>query len=146
MKAIAAALCAALVACTQVPDLGVERQTLLDLDMAFMQDVARGGGEAWASYFAEDGRMFTGDGWVVGRDAIREHMTAVFSDTTLALRWKPDMSEVAVRGDMGYTIGTYRLTSAGESGAPVDMSGTYLTIWRKESDGTWKVAVDIGNP
>jgi uncharacterized protein (TIGR02246 family) len=146
MKAFSAALCAALVACTQMPDLETERQALLDLDIAFMQEVARGGGEAWASYFAEDGRMFSGDGWVVGRDAIREHMTEVFADSTLGLRWKPDLADVSVLGDMGYTIGTYRLTSRGESGAPVDMSGTYLTIWRKESDGTWKVAVDIGNP
>jgi len=146
MKAIAAVLCAALVGCTQVPDLESERQALLDVEVAFMQATAQDGAEGWTSYFAEDGRMLAGSEWIVGRDAIREHMTAVFSDTTLALRWKPDFADVSVLGDLGYTIGTYRLTSSGESGAPVDMSGTYLTIWRKESDGSWKVAADIGNP
>ena len=146
MRALAALLCAALVACDPMPDLEAERQTLLDLDVAFMQDVAAGGAEAWTSYFAEDGRMFAADGWVVGREAILEHMTAVFSDSTLALRWKPDLADVSMIGDMGYTIGTYRLSTGSGATRSDVVVGTYLTIWRKEADGTWKVAVDIGNP
>jgi ketosteroid isomerase-like protein len=26
-----------------------------------------------------------------------------------------------------------------------DGSGNYVTIWRRQPDGSWKVAVDIGN-
>ena len=29
---------------------------------------------------------------------------------------------------------------------PVIVNGHYVTIWKKQDDGTWKVAVDAGGP
>jgi ketosteroid isomerase-like protein len=45
-------------------------------------------------------------------------------------------------GDMGYTWGHYEGHAKDKSGNAVLTSGRYMTIWKKQSDGKWKVALD----
>lgn len=146
MKLHALVLMATLLAACNPPNLEQERQALLAADIAFAEDVAQGGAEAWTSHFAPDGRMFGSDGWVTGRNAIMEYAGEMFADETAQLSWTPEVAEVAYYGDMGYTIGTYEFVQGDPEGDFVRMNGTYVTIWRKQNDGSWKVAVDIGNP
>ena len=146
MKLNALVLMAAMLAACNPPNLEQERQALLEADIAFAEDVAQGGAEAWTSYFAPDGRMFGSDGWVTGHNAIMEYAGEMFADEMAQLSWTPEVAEVAAFGDMGYTIGTYKFVQGGPDGELVRMNGTYVTIWRKQNDGSWKVAVDIGNP
>lgn len=49
--------------------------------------------------------------------------------------------EATVAGDVGYNVGTYRLTAA--DGA-VD-TGKFIETWRRGSDGVWRIANDIWN-
>lgn len=49
-------------------------------------------------------------------------------------------------GNMGYTIGRYEARQRDTTGALVRSTGTYVTVWRKDARGGWKVALDIGNP
>ncbi len=121
------------------------RQELMDTDLAFAQEVAQGGVEAWTSYFAEDGMMFLSGDPVVGHEAIHALMEPVFADSTHVLDWRPRRAEVAASGDLGYTVGRYRSTRAGPNGLLIRGGGSYVTIWRKQPDGTWKVALDIGS-
>lgn len=51
---------------------------------------------------------------------------------------------VARSGDLGYTSGLYELKLKGTAGAAVD-NGKYLTIWKKEADGSWEVLFDTFN-
>ncbi len=146
MKLNALVLMTALLAACNPPNLEQERQALLAADIAFAEDVAQGGAEAWGSYFAEDGRWYTSEGWLIGRDAILEFAEQVFGDESVELTWTPEVAEVAYYGDMGYTIGTYEFVQGDPEGGFVRSNGTYVTIWRKQGDGSWKVAVDIGNP
>jgi ketosteroid isomerase-like protein len=43
---------------------------------------------------------------------------------------------------MGYTWGHYEGRSRDADGNSKVTTGRYLTIWRKEPDGTWKVLLD----
>jgi ketosteroid isomerase-like protein len=61
------------------------------------------------------------------------------------LTWQPASAEVASSGDMGYTFGTYELKFDGPDGQPVVDNGKYLTVWKRQADGSWKVAVDMFN-
>ena len=72
-------------------------------------------------------------------------MLPVYADTTFSITWDPNYAEVAASGDMGYTVGRYERTSRAE-GETVVNAGTYLTVWRRQEDGSWKVKADIGNP
>ncbi len=145
MRFSALMLMAVLLAACEAPNLEQEREALLAADIAFAEDVAQGRAEAWTSYFAADGRMFGSDGWVVGENAIMEYAGGMFADSTAHLSWTPEVAEVAYYGDMGYTIGTYEYVQGDPEGDFVRSNGTYVTIWSKQDDGSWKVAVDIGN-
>lgn len=124
-----------------------ERESLIQADREFDQATAEKGVGAWVSYFAEDGRMFPAGAEIVsGKEAIREAMAPAFATPGFSLRWKPLGAEVSNAGDLGYTYGTYVAKGPGPKGEAVERHGKYVSIWRKQPDGSWKVVVDIGNP
>jgi len=54
--------------------------------------------------------------------------------------------EVDGAGDIAYVYGTYSMTTAvSDVGEPVVDRGKYIEIWRRQEDGSWKVALDIFN-
>ena len=60
------------------------------------------------------------------------------SDT---LEWYPAISQTAGSGDQGYTMGPWKYRSADGKAAA---QGTFLSVWRKQPDGGWRVALDCG--
>lgn len=118
---------------------------LVAADRAFATAVADGGAEAWASWFARDGAMIqAGVGEIRGRNAIRGAV-AYLDRPGVALRWEPERADIAASGDLGWTTGPWRLRQDGPAG-PVSARGRYVSIWRRQPDGSWKVVMDLGNP
>src|SRR5215468_11003558 len=59
------------------------------------------------------------------------------------LIWAPEFADISAAGDLGYTTGPWeRRPGAGQTGAPA--FGHFVTLWRKQADGKWKAALDIG--
>ena len=58
------------------------------------------------------------------------------------LNWAPEFADIAVSGDLGYTTGPWEFRRSPKD-APVAF-GHYVTLWRKQNNGAWKVEVDIG--
>lgn len=127
-------------------DTAAEREKLLQVDRDFDQATADQGVEGWVAYFTEEGMMLpAGENLVRGKAAIREEMAPVFGDPSFSLRWSPTAAEISQSGDLGYTYGAYVATSVDKEGKSVLRYGKYVTIWKKQADGSWKAAVDIGN-
>ncbi len=59
------------------------------------------------------------------------------------LEWYPTLAAVAAAGDLGFTTGPWRYSSA--DGARV-LTGDYVTVWRREATCTWRVVFDGGVP
>lgn len=118
---------------------------LVEADRRFAASVQRNGLAGWITAFAPSGRMIADGRSYVGPEGIRRAMLPVFADTTFSITWDPNYAEVAASGDLGYTVGRYERTSRVDGDTVVN-SGTYLTVWRRQEDGTWKVKADIGNP
>jgi hypothetical protein len=57
------------------------------------------------------------------------------------LQWYPAFSQTAGSGDIGYTTGPWKYRSA--DGKAV-AQGTFLSVWRKQPDDTWRVVLDCG--
>ena len=115
--------------------------TLLDLEVKFAQAVAEGGGKAFASWFAEDAiTLNNGKPATLGRGAIAASATWNPKDYTLT--WTAQGAQMGPSNDMGFTWGHYEGHSKDRDGNPVVTTGRYITIWRRLSDGTWKVAMD----
>lgn len=144
---LAATALLALCACappepTSAPDASV----LMEADRAFAADVEKAGTDAWVSWFAEEGAQIQpGMGEVSGHDAIRELMVGL-DDPNLSLTWEPLRADIAASGDLGWTTGTYVSESTDAEGNVSRGQGRYVTIWRKQADGSWKVVMDLGNP
>ena len=139
--------CAALatLACSRAPRASVQDE-LMALDRAFDSVVAEKGVEGWVSFFADSGiQMPEGSGIVVGHDAIRQHMSAFFGDTNQKLRWEPDRADASGDGTLGYTIGRWVLWVRDSTGEHEAYRGKYLTVWRRQADGSWKAETDVGN-
>jgi len=118
---------------------------LLEADRAFAAETAARGADGWADWFAETGRMYRERGYVDGRTTIRDLMVPAFADSLRELRWVPDTAIVAASGDVGYTLGHWESVLKTPAGDSTLGRGNYVTIWRRQPDGTWKVTVDIGN-
>jgi ketosteroid isomerase-like protein len=75
---------------------------------------------------------------VIGKTALEKF----WSDRpdTKDISWEPYKAEAARSGDLGYTLGNWKLVSKDTT-----MYGNYYTIWKKQADGKWKFTVDGGN-
>jgi ketosteroid isomerase-like protein len=112
-------------------------------DLEFSDNASRAGIEnAFASWAATDAVMFSGSEVVVGKDAIKELMRPT---TSRSLAWRPVHAGVSGSGDLGFTVGEYVATGRSASGTVTQHFGKYLTVWRKEADGSWRFVVDGGN-
>jgi ketosteroid isomerase-like protein len=107
-------------------------------DRAFDADTAAEGVAGWVKWFAPDGVLWRGERFA-GRDAIGAKLQPTLE--TGALRWQPVASRMLGDG-IGFTVGTATWTAKADA-AP-SWRGSYVTIWRKQADGTWKVAYDTG--
>lgn len=63
-------------------------------------------------------------------------------DTGYTMLWKPSNAMVAASGDMGFTYGVYEIKS---SFIDTSLYGTYVSIWKKQSDGKWKFVLQSNN-
>jgi uncharacterized protein (TIGR02246 family) len=111
-------------------------------DRALAAAVAAGDPEAFAARLADDA-LFLGGGELRGREAVVAGW-ARFLDPGGAARlaWEPTESVVAASGDLAYTAGDFTLTVAAEDGTESLTPGHYLSVWRRDGEGPWRVAAD----
>jgi hypothetical protein len=105
-------------------------------DLAFAAATKERGVAGWVDWFAPDGWMWRKTG-VVARDKIGETMEPLLTSGVLA--WAPIAS--GKHGDLGFTVG--KATFTGKT--PADgWRSTYVTIWKQQPGGAWKVLFDTG--
>lgn len=103
-------------------------------DRAFAAETSARGAAGWGAWFAPDGWMWHGAG-KVEHAAIAAAMEPLLSSGTLA--WEPLTSGKI--GALGYTVGTATFTGPKEH-----WRSSYVTIWKQQADGAWKVLFDTG--
>ena len=102
--------------------------------------------ERYVSFYADDASLFwPGAPMVTGRAAIREFMRAFLSMPGFSLRFETAKVDVSRAGDLAYSYGTNKVTLVDPIGNRMKDRGKYLTVYRKQPDGTWKVVADMGN-
>lgn len=121
------------------------RESVMQADRDFNSDFAKRRIDGWVSWFDTAGvQVEPGGTTPKGHDEIRAHMSRTFGDSTRILDWRPVMAEVSNDGTMAHTIGTWDFYVRGKDSAASAGSGHYLTVWRRQADGSWKVLADIG--
>lgn len=121
-------------------------ESLKKADLDFAEATRTRRLDGWMSVFAEDATGFpTGKPMITGFEELRKHYAGMFEDPNFEITWKPVKVDVAASGDIGYTIGTAQFRTRNKDGSPMIRPGKYLTVWKKQKDGSWKVVADLGN-
>jgi len=121
-------------------------RVLLERDAAFDRITPAEGMDGFLSFIADDAAFFPANAPIVaGRETVGAAWAEVLTTPGVSLRWQPAQAELARSEELGYTYGHYQLTTTDSEGRAVTRHGKYVTIWKKQPDGAWRVAVDIGN-
>lgn len=123
--------------------LSADQKKLLDTDWEFSRTSVKRGAAAAFYLFLTNNAMQLPEGSlpIYGKKAIFD--TMMQGDYTLS--WTPVKAEVAASGDLGWTWGKFVVIVIQKDGSELTSFGKYLNIWKKQADGSWKVAVDMGN-
>ena len=115
-------------------------------DQAFSRSLKERNREAFSSWIAQDA-VFFGGGLLEGRDQIVERWS-VFMDpgSGQTLRWKPHTAVVSRCDDLGYTIGGFEAQGRLSDGSVGVATGSYVSVWRRDDQGAWRVVADAGTP
>jgi ketosteroid isomerase-like protein len=114
-----------------------EAQKLANAERWFAQtSLARGIREAFVTYLADDAIVFQ-PGPIAAKQWWRDHPAS-----KATLLWGPAYAETARSNDLGYTTGPSRYKPAGEN--KPTYFGQFVSVWKKQNDGTWKVRLDVG--
>jgi ketosteroid isomerase-like protein len=112
---------------------------VIGADSAFAaRSLVAGPATAFAEYVADDGVSLGGG----SAPACGKHDVAAQLEGAAPrdLTWSPIVGDAAASGDLGYTAGT-----ATVQGAHGIRYTKYLTIWKRQIDGTWRFVADGGN-
>jgi ketosteroid isomerase-like protein len=131
---------------TPAPNLQAAADQIVKSDAAFAQSVAEKDRTKFLSFIAE---VTTFNGGAAnelhGRDAVMKAWGDFFAPDGPTLSWTPTKGEVIGAGDVGYTTGRSVFRQKDASGKVTERRGQYVTIWRKQPDGSWKVVFDTGS-
>lgn len=126
------------------------KEEMIAADRAFSaMSVAKGAHAAFLADMADDALVFDGDHPpIIGKAAA----AAYYADrekkdpgyASQRLEWTPLSADASADGTLGYTRGTWALTAKKKDGKPLSLTGYYVTEWRRQADGQYKLAVDIG--
>jgi ketosteroid isomerase-like protein len=114
-------------------------------DAAFSRAaVERGTGVAFGEFAAENAQIFSTPGeFITGPAAISEAFGPPAEGSSLV--WHAVAGEAAGSGDLGFTVGNAVFTGRRADGAPAIRYSKYLTVWKRQRDGSWRYVVDGGS-
>jgi ketosteroid isomerase-like protein len=92
---------------------------------------------AFLAFLADDGIVFR-PGPVNGKEAWGKR-----PETGLDLIWEPTFAAIARSADLGYTTGPAKW-KANKKEEKFLGYGQFVSVWKKQKDGSWKVALDCG--
>lgn len=83
-----------------------------------------------------------------GKPALRDFANFVSANLVVA-QMSVTLTGLRQEGDLAYTWGTYRsrllMRETGEPMPGHNENGKVLFVWKRQPDGSWKLAVDMGN-
>ena len=103
------------------------------------QDVA-----AFSSFIDADAR-FVGSSISRGPVEVAAAWSVFFADDGPEIKWRPQYIEVLEDGKLALSRGPYRMITRDPEGKATEHWGTFNSVWRTQTDGTWKIVFDAGS-
>jgi ketosteroid isomerase-like protein len=151
--AAAFALTVILAGCNQAPPPpaadthDADVKAIRDLETATVQAIAAKEFDKSMAFYADDASVFFADAPVInGTAAINAAIKPMQEDKNFSFTFASDKVDVAKSGDLGYSQGTYTVTSTDTKSKKVlTTKGKYVDVYKKQADGSWKCVAEIGN-
>ena len=106
----------------------------------------KGDPEMVAAIFTDDAVMLSQGGRVFkGRQQIFERQKEAMQSVTRPIKVSVITVKIWLDGDAAYETGKYK-DQYTEKGKPVTEAGRYVTMWKRQSDGSWKLSMDMAVP
>ena len=119
--------------------IGADLQALIDTERAFAHTATlKGTRDSFLDFFADDAIALTPLP-TSAKERLRSRPSQPFSANELT--WEPRTGDIAASGELGWLTGPSSFHAAGETRLQY---GNYLSVWRRQADGAWRVFIDIG--
>ena len=142
-------LLALMTACTTTaPDTrDADVKAVKAVEAAWVNDIATKDPEKFAGYYSNDASLLLPNVPIIsGRVDIEAALRPMLADPNFALTFQSTQAEASKGGDFVYTVGTYSMTvSNPKDKKPVTDKGKYLTVFKKQANGSWKAVADMMN-
>jgi uncharacterized protein (TIGR02246 family) len=146
-------LLAGTVACNQAPTAppappdthDADVQAIKDTEVAWVKTAAAKDADKFTSFYADDGSLLLQDMPAAnGKDAIGNLIKGMMGDPNFALDFHGTRWDVAKSGELGFAQGSYTMTMTNpKTKKGATDKGKYLTVFKKQTDGTWKAVEDM---
>jgi uncharacterized protein (TIGR02246 family) len=148
-----AAAAALMTACSTAPPAAppdtraADEQAVKDVEVAWSKDAATKDPDKFASYYSDDAvGLFPGAPTLSGKQAIRAALAPMMADPNFAMSFQGTRAEASKGGDLVYTVGAYTMTMTNpKTKKPSTDKGKYMTVFKKQADGSWKAVADTFN-
>lgn len=113
-------------------------QALVAAERAFARESVESDTQtAFVKFFADDAVLFRpypvdGKKWVAARPSPG------------LLTWDPSYARISAGGDLGLSTGPWEYRKTRDPKTPADAHGHFVSLWRKQPDGSWLVVFDHG--
>jgi ketosteroid isomerase-like protein len=129
--------------CAPPDNRAADEAAIRAADLAWSGMAESGNLEGYLAVLLDDAIMLgPNQAMITDRDLIRKTTAEMFGMPGFSLKWQPTRVEAARSGDLGYSLGTYEFSGGLPDGTPITDRGKYATVWKKQADGSWKVALD----
>jgi uncharacterized protein (TIGR02246 family) len=106
--------------------------------------VAKDAGKLVSHYSPDASFVAPGLKLTTGSDALNATYGQLVTDPNLKVQFSSDRVQVARSGDLAYSRGHVAITTTDpKTTKPVTKSGSYLTVWQRQADGSWKAVEDF---
>ena len=113
-------------------------QKLVETEKSFAKTAAENGTKtAFLEFLADDGIVFN------PAETNGKLVWKARQESPALLAWSPAWADVSSDGRLGYTTGGWEYRPQGKTDKPAAF-GEYVTLWQKQSDGSFKAVLDIG--
>jgi ketosteroid isomerase-like protein len=101
--------------------------------------IMHGRNAAFVEYFADESVIYTVKWLTTGRQYWKD-----LKDRAVVLKWEPEYMDIADSRDFGISTGPWEAQEYRPYTSPV-ATGYFLTVWKRQADGLWKVVLDAGS-
>lgn len=124
--------------------LSPDARAISDILVKYAEYVEQGDAESWISLWDVDGiQLAPGAPMSVGKAEIWKNNKDGFGGGEM--KFNIAQQEIVVSGWYGYIRGVYDYVFTPKGGASMSFKGKYLTVFKKQFDGTWLIYRDTFN-